>query len=135
MLEDLVASLENFILHVEDNFFVGFQAQVAEVVNAKQQELLPTPILILVLDEVLLHGVLHFGENCHYFVECLARDVPDVAVVLSLNGSSSSTLIGNESNFSEIASRAKDLYERVLSVFVCHSDLAFSLRNEIKLVC
>jgi len=93
LLEDLVTSLIDFTLNVEDELLIGFKAKIAEIVNVEQLELLPAPILILILDQVLLHGVLNFRENSYDFVESLFGDMTDITVVFGLDIGCSSVLI------------------------------------------
>jgi len=93
LMEDLVTSLIVFTLNVEDELLIGFKTEITEIVNVEKLELLPAPILILILDQVLLHGVLNFRENSYDFVESLFGDMTDITVVFGLDIGCSSVLI------------------------------------------
>lgn len=86
LLEDVMAGLEGLGFHDENQFFIRLSAQVTEVINVQKKGLLPASILILILNEILLHCVFDIWENGYDFIECLLRDVPDVAVAFRLNG-------------------------------------------------
>ena len=79
-------------MDMEDELFIGLERQLTEVVNVEQQKLLPASVLVLILDKVLLHGVLDLWEDCHYFIECLPRNMTNITIVLGLNGSGTSIL-------------------------------------------
>lgn len=131
-MQDLVTGLKCLRLHVEDQLFIGLHAQLSEVLNVEQSKLLPAPILVLILNQVMLHGNPQIGKDSHYLIESLFRYVPNIAVVFSLNISRPPVLILNQSNLSKIHSRRDDLDKSVFPVLIRHRDLALSLRNEVQ---
>ena len=118
---------------MKNQFFVCLDAEIAEVVNIEQQKLLPAPVLILILYQVLFHGVFDLGENRHDFIECFFGDVTNIAIVFGLYGCCASILIRDESNFTEVGSWTEDLHEDIVSVLISNLYFALALRNEEKL--
>lgn len=117
---------------MEDDLLVGLQAQVPEIVNIKKQKLLPASILVLVFNQILFHRVLDLWEDRNNLVESITRDMTNVTIVLGPDRGSSSILTRNKGDLSKIATRAKNLHESVITILICHRDLAFTFGNEVQ---
>ena len=83
--ENLVPSLHRLRLNMKDQLLVRLYAQLPKILNVEQDVLLPAPVLVLVLNHVLPHGLLQVGENQDYFVEGFFRDMSNITVVLRLD--------------------------------------------------
>lgn len=83
--ENVGAGLEYFIPQYEDQFLVCFDAEVPKVINIKQHHLLPAAESVLILYEILFHGIFDVWENRNDFVESFLSDVTDIAITLGFD--------------------------------------------------
>ena len=113
---------------------VRLYAQLPKILNIEQDVLLPAPVLVLVLNHVLPHGLLQVGENQDYFVEGFFRDMSNITVVLRLDIGCAPVLSLNKPNLAKVLSGRNDSHEGVLPVLVGDGDLALAFGNEVEVL-
>ena len=93
--ENVRPSLEYFIPEHEDQLLISLDAEVSEVLNIEQHPLLPAPEPVLILNEILLHRILHIREYRDDLVEGFLGDVADITVARGLDRGSSPVIRGD----------------------------------------
>jgi hypothetical protein len=133
LIDDDLSWLVDFILKVDDQFFVSLDIQVSKIRNVQELELLPAPVFVLVLNEVLLHFVFYVWEDGDDLIESVFVDEANITIVLGLD-SCCSPLICDEGDFSEVLTWLQNLYKCVFSVFILDPDFTFTLGYEEQFV-
>ena len=80
-----LALRKGLLLQVKDELLVSLHSEMTQVGNVQELEFLPTLVLVLIFDQILLHFVFYFRKDCHYLLKGNCVNIADVAVVLRLH--------------------------------------------------